>query len=46
MSLIGDAGYIKERIEAYRESGVTILNVHPIGPGGLRDIETIAGWVG
>lgn len=45
MSLVGDAGYVKERIEAYRESGVTILNVQPIGPNGLQDIETIAGWV-
>jgi len=45
MSLVGDAGYVKERIAAYRESGVTILNVQPIGPNGLRDVETIAGWL-
>ena len=45
MSLVGDAGYVKDRIEAYRESGVTVLNVQPIGPNGLKDIETIAGWV-
>jgi len=45
MSLVGDAGYVKDRVEAYRESGVTVLNVQPIGPNGLRDIETIAGWV-
>jgi F420-dependent oxidoreductase-like protein len=45
MSLVGDAGFVKERIEAYRESGVTVLNVQPIGPNGLRDIETIAGWL-
>ena len=45
MSLVGDAGYVKDRIEAYRDSGVTVLNVQPIGPNGLRDVETIAGWV-
>ncbi len=45
MSLVGDAGYVKDRIDAYRESGVTVLNVQPIGPNGLKDIETIAGWV-
>ena len=45
MSLIGDAGYVKDRVEAYRESGVTVLNVQPIGPNGLKDIETIADWV-
>ena len=42
MSLIGDAGYIKDRLDAYRDSGVTILNVQPVGPNGLADIETIA----
>ena len=45
MSLIGDAGFVKDRIAAYRESGVTVLNVQPVGPNGLQDIETIANWV-
>ena len=45
MSLIGDAGFVKDRIAAYRESGVTVLNVQPVGPNGLRDVETIAEWV-
>jgi hypothetical protein len=44
-SLIGDAGYVKDRVAAYRDSGVTILNVQSIGPNRLRDIETIAGWM-
>jgi F420-dependent oxidoreductase-like protein len=45
MSLVGDAGYVKERIAAYQESGVTVLNVQPIGPNGLRDVETVIGWI-
>jgi F420-dependent oxidoreductase-like protein len=45
MSLIGDAGFVKDRIAAYRESGVTVLNVQPVGPNGLQDIEMIANWV-
>jgi F420-dependent oxidoreductase-like protein len=45
MSLVGDAGFVKDRIAAYRDAGVTVLNVDPIGPNGLRDIETIAGWL-
>jgi hypothetical protein len=45
MSLIGDAGYVKDRVAAYAESGVTVLNVQPIGPNGLKDVETIAGWL-
>lgn len=31
VSLIGSAGFVKERIAAFRESGVTTLNVVPIG---------------
>lgn len=30
-SLIGDASYIKDRLAAYKQSGVTILNVTPVG---------------
>jgi F420-dependent oxidoreductase-like protein len=45
MSLIGDAGFVKDRVAAYRDSGVTVLNVQPVGPNGLKDIETIANWV-
>jgi F420-dependent oxidoreductase-like protein len=45
LSLIGDAGFVKERIAAYRDAGVTILNVQPIGPNKLQDLETIAGWL-
>jgi F420-dependent oxidoreductase-like protein len=46
MSLIGPESFVRDRIEAYRASGVTILNVQPVGPNGLRDVETVAGWLG
>jgi F420-dependent oxidoreductase-like protein len=45
MSLVGDVGFVKDRIAAYREAGVTVLNVQPIGPNRLKDLETIANWV-
>jgi alkanesulfonate monooxygenase SsuD/methylene tetrahydromethanopterin reductase-like flavin-dependent oxidoreductase (luciferase family) len=45
MSLIGDEGYVKDRVAAYKEAGVTILNVQPVGPNGTKDIETLASWV-
>jgi F420-dependent oxidoreductase-like protein len=35
-SLIGPESYVRERIAAYAESGVTILNVTPIGEGPAR----------
>jgi F420-dependent oxidoreductase-like protein len=45
MSLIGDEGFVRDRIAAYQASGVTILNVQPVGPNGTADIETVAGWL-
>jgi Luciferase-like monooxygenase len=30
-SICGDEGYVKERLAAYAESGVTTLNITPIG---------------
>ena len=45
MSLVGDESFVRDRIAAYRASGVTILNVQPIGPNGIADIETVAGWL-
>lgn len=45
MSLIGDAGFVKDRVAAYADAGVTILNVQPVGPKGLKDIETLASWL-
>ncbi len=44
-NLIGDEGFVKDRLAAYRDSGVTVLNVQPVGPNGLKDIETLAGWL-
>lgn len=44
ISLIGDPGFVKDRIAAYRDAGTTVLNVQPVGPNGWRDIETIANW--
>ena len=45
ISLIGDEGFVRDRIAAYRDSGVTILNVQPVGPNAAKDIETVARWL-
>jgi F420-dependent oxidoreductase-like protein len=45
ISLVGDSGFVKDRIAAYEAAGVTMLDVQPIGPNGLHDVETIAGWL-
>jgi F420-dependent oxidoreductase-like protein len=44
-NLIGPAGYVRERLEVFRAAGVTMLNVMPIGPEPLRDVETVKGWL-
>ncbi|HET9081921.1 MAG TPA: LLM class F420-dependent oxidoreductase [Trebonia sp.] len=43
-SLIGPLGYVKDRLAAYRETGVTTLNVTALSPTHaqrVKDIETI-----
>ncbi|MFD9260801.1 LLM class F420-dependent oxidoreductase [Streptomyces sp. NPDC059538] len=44
MTLCGPEGYVRERIEAFREAGVTMLNVTPVGPDPARLIETVKNW--
>jgi hypothetical protein len=39
--LVGPASYIKERIGAYKEAGVTVLSVNPVGPDPVKAIETL-----
>jgi F420-dependent oxidoreductase-like protein len=48
-SLIGPESYVRERIAAYREAGVTTLNVTPLAPGHearVRLIEQVRGMAG
>jgi F420-dependent oxidoreductase-like protein len=45
LSLVGDEAFVADRVSAFREAGVTVLNVTPVGPGGVGDIETLASWL-
>jgi F420-dependent oxidoreductase-like protein len=48
-ALIGPAGYVAERLEAFREAGVTTLNVTPLAPthaARLADIERVRALTG
>lgn len=40
-SLIGPEGYVKDRLAAYREAGVTVLNVSPIGADPMGSIALL-----
>jgi alkanesulfonate monooxygenase SsuD/methylene tetrahydromethanopterin reductase-like flavin-dependent oxidoreductase (luciferase family) len=44
-SLIGPPGYVKERIAAYQEAGVTVLNVTPVGHDPLATLSQLREWV-
>ena len=43
-SLCGPEGYVKERIAAFKEAGVTTLNVTPIGPDPAKVISQLKEW--
>ena len=45
-SLIGPEGYVKERIQAYKDAGVTILNATPMGPDPAKTLEKVKEWAG
>jgi F420-dependent oxidoreductase-like protein len=45
MSLCGPEGYIKDRIAAYRETGVTQLNISPVGTDRVALIEKVRSWL-
>ena len=38
---IGPAGFVKERVEAFRESGVTVLNVVPLAATTAERVKLI-----
>ncbi|WP_196152230.1 LLM class F420-dependent oxidoreductase [Nocardia bovistercoris] len=38
-SLIGDTSYLKDRLAAYRERGVTVVQVQPVGDDPIRDLR-------
>jgi F420-dependent oxidoreductase-like protein len=43
--LVGPPSYIKERLGAFKEAGVTVLNVNPVGPDPVKAIEQIRSLV-
>lgn len=44
-TIIGPPGYVRERIAAYREAGVTVLNVLPVGGDPLGTLRQLAEWI-
>ncbi len=44
VNLVGPASYVKERIEAFRESGVTHLQVTPVGDDATELVGRLKEW--
>jgi F420-dependent oxidoreductase-like protein len=44
-NLIGPESFVRERVDAYREAGVTVLNVDPAGPDPVAAMEKVRGWL-
>jgi F420-dependent oxidoreductase-like protein len=44
-NLVGPESYVRERIAAYREAGVTSLQVLPVGPDPLGDVAKVKEWL-
>jgi F420-dependent oxidoreductase-like protein len=43
-NLIGDEGFVKDRLAAYKEAGVTMLNVTPVGGDPIEIISKLKEW--
>jgi len=43
-AMVGDEGYVRERIQAYKAAGVTRLSVTPMGDDPLKLIEKVKTW--
>jgi F420-dependent oxidoreductase-like protein len=46
LTLCGDAAYIRDRVDAWRDAGVTNLNVAPVGPEPGAAIATLREIIG
>ncbi|MFB8776729.1 LLM class F420-dependent oxidoreductase [Streptomyces broussonetiae] len=45
ISLAGPEGHVRDRVEAFRESGVTMLDITPVGPEPARLVERVRSWL-
>lgn len=44
-AMVGDEGWVRDRVMAYKEAGVTKLSINPIGPDRVALIEKVKGWI-
>lgn len=44
-NLCGRAGFVRDRIAAFRDAGVTLLNVMPVGPDPVGTVAQLKAWI-
>jgi F420-dependent oxidoreductase-like protein len=44
MSLVGSAGYVRDRVQAFKDAGVTVLSIVPMGDDPVRIVEQVKEW--
>ena len=44
-SLVGPAGYIRDRLDAFRDAGVTTLSLIPLGQDPQADVTSVKEWL-
>lgn len=44
-TMAGDEGFVRERVQAFRDAGVTMLQIQPTGPNPLGTIEKLKSWL-
>lgn len=45
-TMAGDEGFVRERVQAFKAAGVTMLQIQPAGPDPLGTVEKLKSWVG
>jgi hypothetical protein len=45
-SICGPEGYVRDRLAAFSEAGVTVLNVRPVGPDPAAILTQLKEWSG
>ena len=43
--LVGPKSFVKERLAAYKQAGVTVLQVNPVGHDAVKQVETLRGLI-
>ena len=46
INLVGPKSYVKERLAAFKEAGVTVLSINPVGPEPTKTVETLREMIG